>query len=248
MSGSLSGILERALGPLQNQLTQTLRDRLTQALPSQLSSLLPGGIDQLSGLTGYSPAMIQQGRAIGKIIPDVAIEESHVDRVQVTQHPVAFGTPVSDHAFRMPATVTMRCGWTNSKEGASRNRVKETYDTLRDYMGRNEKKIDPITITTAKRTYENMIMTELTVKTDNTQEFAMIIEAQFQEVIRVHVRKTTQPAQAQLTDAPRTDATTDAPPKQADPIPVDNNSIERKLIHGPNAPGRDTSKDEPVIP
>jgi hypothetical protein len=77
---------------------------------SQLFSI--GG--QALQATGLMPAFIRAPRSLGSIIPDVTIEEHHTDRMEITQHPVANGTPISDHAFRLPCQVTMRLGWTNS--------------------------------------------------------------------------------------------------------------------------------------
>jgi hypothetical protein len=74
----------------------------TGILPSSLQSLLLG-VQRSFG-----------NKISGTIIPDVAIEETHSDRLTVTQHPISTGTPVSDHVYRQPAQVTMRCGWTNA--------------------------------------------------------------------------------------------------------------------------------------
>jgi hypothetical protein len=73
---------------------------------------------QASGATSQLPtamtALLRAPRAIQAIIPDVTIDERHADRVTVTQHPVADNSPVSDHAFRMPSTITMKVGFANS--------------------------------------------------------------------------------------------------------------------------------------
>src|SRR4029077_19725214 len=69
---------------------------------------------ELLSATGLMPAMFKAPRKIGTIIPDVTIEESHSDRLTVTQHPVASGSQIADHAYKMPATITMRVGFSNS--------------------------------------------------------------------------------------------------------------------------------------
>jgi hypothetical protein len=63
--------------------------------------------------SGVRP-FIRQPRSVGTIMPDVTIEEHFVDVVSVTQHPIAQGTPVSDHAYRKPRQVTMKLGSTNA--------------------------------------------------------------------------------------------------------------------------------------
>lgn len=40
--------------------------------------------------------------------------ERHHDSVVITSHPVQMGAEVSDHAYKLPAEVTLRYGWSNS--------------------------------------------------------------------------------------------------------------------------------------
>ena len=81
-------------------------------------SVFAGVGQQALSASGLMPAFIRAPRSIGAgtsaIIPDVTIEEHFSDRAQVTQHPVATNTTVSDHMFMLPKTVTMRCGFSNS--------------------------------------------------------------------------------------------------------------------------------------
>jgi hypothetical protein len=77
------------------------------------SQLFSVGSQALSA-TGLMPAFIRAQRQIDTIIPDVTIEEHHSDRMEITNHPVASGSPISDHAYRQPSQVVMRLGWTNS--------------------------------------------------------------------------------------------------------------------------------------
>lgn len=49
-------------------------------------------------------------------IPQVAIEEDHHDTMTITSHPVEFGSSISDHAFKQPAELTLKYGWSNSPE------------------------------------------------------------------------------------------------------------------------------------
>jgi hypothetical protein len=48
------------------------------------------------------------------IIPQAVIEESHVDDIEITQHPVEQGAAISDHVYKRPAELRIRCGWSNS--------------------------------------------------------------------------------------------------------------------------------------
>jgi hypothetical protein len=50
---------------------------------------------------------------------DVTVEEIHHDRVELTEHPVERGGVVSDHAFKRPAEIVIRCGFSNSSPAAA---------------------------------------------------------------------------------------------------------------------------------
>ena len=52
------------------------------------------------------------------LVPHAVIEERHVDRLQITEHPVETGTVVADHAYMLPARVVIRCIWSNSPPAA----------------------------------------------------------------------------------------------------------------------------------
>ena len=47
--------------------------------------------------------------------PDVTLEETHMDEVVPTDHPVERGAMISDHAIVMPAELSMVVGWSNSR-------------------------------------------------------------------------------------------------------------------------------------
>lgn len=192
------------------------------------TNFLPGALSLASQIASQETALgaamqtgilfLRRSRYIGTIIPDVAIEEQQSDRVQLTQHPVAVGSPVSDHAYRMPSSVTMRAGWSNSTPGVELSwgysRIESIYKKLVTLQGN----LQPFTLTTGKRTYQNMMLTELSVRTDRTTEQALIVEAHFQEVMRVTTKSTTQPAQEQQTQPQTTQSTETTTQQQAAPV------------------------------
>ena len=47
-------------------------------------------------------------------VAQVTIEESHRDETHITEHPVEQGANIADHAFDMPASLTVRYAWSNS--------------------------------------------------------------------------------------------------------------------------------------
>jgi hypothetical protein len=123
-------------------------------------------------------ALISTGaREIGTLIPNVVIEEIHRDELQITQHPVETGTPVSDHAFMMPVTVEMRCGWSNSS-AQSVGYVQAVYSALQQL----QQSRTPFNITTGKRQYSNMLIRSLIVRTDPDSEYTLNVIALCQQV------------------------------------------------------------------
>lgn len=61
----------------------------------------------------YSPTL-SDGTLLSDIIAQATVEEHHTDTLEVTEHPVQQGAPISDHAFKRPAEVTLTLGWSNS--------------------------------------------------------------------------------------------------------------------------------------
>lgn len=47
-------------------------------------------------------------------VPQATIEERHMDEMEITEHPVEQGANIADHAFKRPAELVLKCGWSNS--------------------------------------------------------------------------------------------------------------------------------------
>lgn len=197
-------------------------------------------------ITPYSDtALIRWPRAIGAIIPDVTVEEHYVDRLQITQHPVASGTPISDHAFLLPKTVTMKCGWTNAAPSLSpgmvatspfdsfgETRAYEIYQQLLTLQASRQ----PFQLTAGKRTYENMLISELSVTNNQQTEYALIIEVALQEVIIVKTATTSgapdYPAPEDTTKPDTTAPTVDNGLQQPQPVPNYDSTLKRGMQQG----------------
>ena len=88
----------------------------------------------MSGFSGYVQAGLQlgldsilirpkrglysiknsKGVALDDIVAQATIEEHHMDELEITDHPVEQGAMITDHAFKRPAEVTLKLGWSNS--------------------------------------------------------------------------------------------------------------------------------------
>ena len=132
----------------------------------------------------------QRSRKIGLIIPDVVVSEKHQDALEITEHPVEIGAPVSDHSYKRPAEVTMEMGFSGGGSlldfadtsaigislGAS---PKEIYQQILDLQASRI----PFDVTTGKRQYSNMLIRAIDVTTDRTSENVLMCVLTLREVI-----------------------------------------------------------------
>jgi hypothetical protein len=92
-------------------------------------------------------------RNIGGIIPNVVIEEVGTDILRISDHPVEVGATVSDHAFKLPCEITLRCGWSDSS-GGFEGYSASVYSMLLQLQTART----PFTLSTGKRLYQNMLI------------------------------------------------------------------------------------------
>ncbi len=124
-------------------------------------------------------------RSIGTILPDVVIDEIHRDEMQITQHPVELGAPITDHCYKMPPMIEMRACWSDSSAQAI-GYVQEVYQALLALQVSRQ----PFNVSTGKRQYTNMLFRSLLVRTDETSEYALMTIAVAQQVLLTSVTTT----------------------------------------------------------
>lgn len=181
----------------------------------------PSNLYQLAG--GYLKPL----RALGKITPDLVIEESHFDSTVVTEHPVEKGAAISDHAFKRPAEVVILCGWSQSSPSNSNllinnpigefvrgtEYIQEAYKVLRSYQDARE----PMEVFTGKRKYDNMIIVGLQTTTDSRSEYILLVYVRLREVLIVETAAATLPPRAQQRIPQATQPPVNQGQKQATP-------------------------------
>ena len=149
------------------------------------TALLAGSI--LDGLNAASSlgliddvgALIQfNQRQFAGIVPDVVIEEIGNDQLRITAHPVEIGAAVTDHAFKLPVELDMKCGFSDSSAGQV-GFVRRIYDELVNLQADRE----PFTLYSGKRVYKNMLMGGLVQITDVKSENALQLTIRFREII-----------------------------------------------------------------
>lgn len=149
--------------------------------------------------------LVQPRRSIGGLYPDVVVEESHEDSLEITEHPVEQGAAINDHAFKKPEVVTIRGGVSDSASGGGEKASVEFYEKLLEL----QKKREPFDIVTGKRQHKNMLIESLSVLTDTDTENCLQFTAQCREVILVKTQVTSVPPSKNHANAGKTGATTD---------------------------------------
>ncbi len=132
--------------------------------------------------------IIGKQRNIAGIIPDVTIRERHEDELTITDHPVGFGSPITDHAFKNPEVVTVEFGWSNSFSimnalftGSIFNGVSDL-NGVYDRLLQIQKSAEPVSLGTGKRQYDSMLIKGLLVETDADTENVLMIKATFRHI------------------------------------------------------------------
>lgn len=149
--------------------------------------------------------LLSPQRGFGKFIPQVVVKESHLDNLTITRHPIETGAPISDHAYMEPAELTIHCGWAPSAPAlpgplgalvpVSQGLIAGVaqlfgegggyLETLYEEMLKLQAEREPITVTTGKRSYENMLIESIAVDTDERSENILMVALTFKQVIIV---------------------------------------------------------------
>jgi hypothetical protein len=152
---------------------------------------------------------------IGGIEIQATLEETHTDNLQVTEHPVEQGAAITDHAYKMPSEVVLRCGWSNSSLKALTGAASALFSggsaSVSDYVGgiytqllKLQESRVPFDITTSKRQYTNMLITGMQVTTDNRTSNMLMVQVTCRQIIIASTQATTLPPNANQADAQKT--------------------------------------------
>nr|DAG77439.1 MAG TPA: hypothetical protein [Caudoviricetes sp.] len=158
------------------------------------STSAPYSIEALT--LGRKRSITASGSDAIAIIPDVVISEEHDDEVTVTRHPVDHGAPISDHAFKNPAVLSVRFGWSDSSRllnSVLDQSILRGFLSTEDVYKQLLKLMDDrelLTVSTGKRIYQNMIITKLSTSSTAETESALICDITFEEVIIVSAQST----------------------------------------------------------
>lgn len=132
--------------------------------------------------------LISPFRTIGRFTADATIEETHVDELQITDHPIESGAPVTDHAFKKPETVTIKAAWQDNPDGDDLATI------YRNLLVLQEDRV-PFSIFTGKRIYRDMLVQTLTCVTNQQTENMLSLAFVCRRVFMVTSGTITFPAQ-----------------------------------------------------
>lgn len=159
------------------------------------------------------------------IVAQVVVDEDHSDDLIITEHPVEQGALINDHAFKRPAELRVRMGWSNA--WAYDHAVYDVRTIYEQILTLQATRL-PFTVWTGKRQYSNMLISSLRTHTDEKMAFSFVAEIEFKEIVLVSTQVIVGAAtydQGNLAD-PRSNAeTTQRGPAQATHAVVPDNSL-----------------------
>jgi len=161
------------------------------------------GIASLLGFPDLDTILnnIPQGN-IGGIPIQVTIEEIATDTLEVTDHPVELGAQITDHSFKRPSEIIMRCGWSNSSVGAALGAVESLFSSgslsgsdfvhsvYSQLIGLQEKR-RPFLLVSSMKQYPNMLIRSISLTRDKDTSQALMVTATMREVIIVSTQSAT---------------------------------------------------------
>ncbi|WP_151823849.1 phage baseplate protein [Acinetobacter bereziniae] len=166
------------------------------ALPSIVQSALTQASQYNSEIQTTGSLLFAKKRTIMGLFADVTIEEQHSDELNITEHPVEIGSPISDHAYMNPPEVTIKLGWSESAgrlNGLLGNSfIAGTPSLIGVYEALQalQRKAIRLVIMTGKRLYTDMLIKSLKVTTDLESENALLVTMTLKKVIITNTLET----------------------------------------------------------
>lgn len=126
-------------------------------------------------------------RYIGSVFPDVVMEEDATDELEITKQPVEQATQqsgtITDHAWKHPARLTLRIGFSNSspQAGGDPEYATDQYNALLAM----QVSLQPQAVQTGKRNYPAMLLTSVNQITDETSEMSLMAVVALEQLIIV---------------------------------------------------------------
>jgi len=124
---------------------------------------------------------IQPADGTPRIHAQIVVQEEGSDDLNITEHPVSQGAVIHDHAFKRPAELSVRMGWSSAATSGT-DGLRAVYSQILTLQATRT----PFAIATGKRLYQNMLVASLRTMTDARMEFSFMADISFREVILVN--------------------------------------------------------------
>lgn len=178
-------------------------------------------------INGFPTLVMQNKRKIGLLIPNVVMKETHTDKLSATTHPVETGATIADHAYLLPAELSMEVGFSSGGSlvdfmdttafGVQASLTPaESYQQLRDLMTNRQ----PLTVVTGKRLYNNMLITSITVTTERATENVLFATLTMNELMITQTQTLGTAGKENMTQGVNTSAVQNNGKKVARPGPT----------------------------
>lgn len=156
-------------------------------------------------------SLMPQVSIADEVVP-VTIEEIYNDTLTTTEHPIETGAAITDHAYKNPAELTLRCGWTQSSlaaiagalqsffssgNGASSSTFGSRYiDGIYSHLVKYQEDRTLLKVQGSRRKYENMLIIGLQTTTDKETYNILSIEIRLKQIFVVTTQATTLPTKS----------------------------------------------------
>lgn len=75
---------------------------------------MSANLAEVTLLGQFGSINLLQINMIGGVQVDTTVEEHYEDVLEITEHPVEAGAQMSDHSYKRPMELVLRCGWSDS--------------------------------------------------------------------------------------------------------------------------------------
>lgn len=152
---------------------------------------------------------------------DAVMRIEHLTSTRITEHPVQTGANISDHAFELPARISLEIGMSDVldvyKKGQFSDYSSKSVSAYQVLESLRKKRL-PLTVTTRLNTYYNMLIENIMAPDDFKTTFGLRAIVHLRQIITAQVPKVQVVSKRkQVTD------TTNKGPVQS--TPLDNSSI-----------------------
>jgi hypothetical protein len=145
---------------------------------------------------------------IGGITVQTTLDEDYEDSLEITEHPVEVGAAITDHSFKRPMNVLLRCGWSNASIASALGTVASSQFSGGSMLASDfvsgvysqllalQESRQPFVLSTGLRTYASMLLESIRVRRDPGTANILAVEAEFHQLILASTQSATLPAQA----------------------------------------------------